>query len=213
MMVIERIVAFCCRWPWAVIALSLLLAGSAVWYTHQNFAMNTEREKLIDAEVGWRMRQTQFDKAFPQQSNLTLVVIDGAPPELAAAAESKLADKLAASPALFPKVLRPGGGSYFTQNGLLFLSLKEVQETTQQLIKAQPFLGGLASDPSMRGIMTNLNTILLGVSNGQAKLADIDAALSRFADVFAAAARGRTEFLSWRSLITGAPPKPEEIRR
>jgi uncharacterized protein len=213
MMVVERIVAFCCRWPWAVILVCLLLAGGAAWYTDQNFAMNTDSEQLIDAKVGWRMRQAHFDAAFPQQSNLTLVVIDGATPELAEAAAARLTAKLVANPTLFSHVRRPDGGAFFNRNGLLYLPLKDVQDTTQQLIKAQPFLGGLAADPSLRGIMTNLSNALLGVSAGQAKLADFDLALARFADVFSAAAKGKTEFLSWRSLITGAPPKPEEIRR
>ena len=61
MKTVERIVAFCCRWPWLVIAASLLLAVGAGWYTSQNFAMNTDSEQLIDAKVGWRMRQATFD--------------------------------------------------------------------------------------------------------------------------------------------------------
>jgi len=189
--VVERIVGFCCRWPWAVIVFSLLLAAGGAWYTTQNFAMNTDSEQLIDAKVGWRMRQARFDAAFPQQSNLTVAVIDGATPELAESAAARLTEKLAADPKQFTHVHRPD--AFFIQNGLLFLSLKEVQDTTQQLIKAQPFLGGLAADPSLRGIMTNLSTILLGVSNGQAKLADIDGPMSRFADTFDAAAKGRGE--------------------
>ena len=205
MMVVERIVAFCCRWPLAVIALCLALTAGAVWHTSQNFAINTNSEQLIDAKVGWRVRQANFDKHFPQQSNLTVAVIDGATPELAESAAARLTEKLAADPKQFSHVHRPD--MFFVQNGLLFLSLKEVQETTQQLIKAQPFLGGLAADPSLRGIMTNLSTILLGVSNGQAKLADIDGPMSRFADTFDAAAKGKTEYLSWRSLITGTPPR------
>ncbi|HEY0267569.1 MAG TPA: MMPL family transporter, partial [Rhizomicrobium sp.] len=213
MTVIERIVAFCCRWPWAVVAVSLLLAVGAGAYVDQNFAMNTDSEQLINAKVGWRMRQARFDADFPQQNNLTLVVIDGATPELAEAAAARLTDRLAADTRLFTHVRRPDGGPFFNQNGLLFLPLKEVRDTTRQLIKAQPFLGGLASDPSLRGIMTNLSTVLLGITSGQARLADIDKPMARFADVFAAAAQGRTQYLSWRSLITGAPPKPEEIRR
>jgi hopanoid biosynthesis associated RND transporter like protein HpnN len=213
MTVIERIVAFCCRWPWAVIVACLLLAGGGAWYTQQNFSMNTDSEQLINAKVGWRMRQARFDAAFPQQNNLTLVVIDGATPELAESAAARLTEKLAANPQLFNHVRRPDGGAFFNQNGLLFLPLKEVQDTTQQLIKAQPFLGGLAADPSLRGIMTNLSNALLGVSTGQAKLGDFDTAMVRFADVFDAAAHGRTEFMSWRSLVTGVAPKPEEIRR
>jgi hopanoid biosynthesis associated RND transporter like protein HpnN len=213
MMAIERIVAFCCRWPWAVIAACLLLAGGATWYTTQNFAMNTDSEQLIDAQVGWRMRQASFDAAFPQENNLTLVVIDGATPELAESAAARLTAKLTANPTLFPHVLRPDGGPFFSQNGLLFMSVPEVKDTTQQLIKAQPFLAGLAADPSLRGIMTNLDTVLLGVQAGQAKLADFDGAMVRFTSAFNAAAQGRTEYLSWRALITGASPKPDEIRR
>src|SRR6201996_2832416 len=213
MTIVERIVAFCCRWPWAVIAACLALACGAAWYTTHNFAMNTDSSQLIDAKVGWRMSQARFDAAFPQQSNLTLVVIDGATPELAESAAARLTDKLATNPQLFPHVYRPDGGQFFNQNGMLFLSLPEVKNTTQQLIKAQPFLAGLAADPSLKGIMTNLGTFLLGISSGQAKLADFDSAMVRFTGVFRAAAQGKVEYLSWRSLITGAPPKPEEIRR
>jgi len=213
MTLIERIVAICCRWPWAVIAISLLLAVSAGYYTQANFAMNTDSEQLINAKVGWRMRQARFDAAFPQQTNLTLVVIDGKTPELAESAAARLTEKLQTNSKLFTNVRRPDGGTFFNQNGLLFLPLKDVQDTTAQLIKAQPFLGGLANDPSVRGIMNNLSTALLGVSTGNAKLADIDPAMARFGEVFAAAADGKTDFMSWRSLITGAKPRAEEIRR
>jgi hypothetical protein len=189
MMAIERIVAFCCRWPRAVIVICLLLAGSAGWYTQQNFAMNTDSEQLIDAKVGWRMRQARFDASFPQQTNLTLVVIDGATPQLAESAATRLTEKLAANPALFTYVRRPDGGTFFSRNGLLFSPLKDVQDRTQQLIKYQPLLGGLAADPSLRGIMTNLSTALLGVSSGDAKLADFDTAME-FADNRRAAETG-----------------------
>ena len=213
MTLVERIVAFCCRFPRTVILVSLLLGTGGVLYTQQNFAMNTDSEQLINAKVGWRMREARFDAAFPQQSNLTLVVIDGATPELAESAAARLAETLSSDKALFAHVRRPDGGAFFNQNGLLFLPLTEVRDTTQQLIKAQPFLGGLASDPSLRGIMTTLNTVLLGVGTGDAHLADIDKPMVQFAGVLDAAAQGGTRFLSWRALITGAAPKPEEIRR
>ncbi|HEX2761391.1 MAG TPA: MMPL family transporter, partial [Rhizomicrobium sp.] len=196
-----------------MIILCLLLSGAAAWYTSQNFAMNTDSEQLIDAKVGWRMRQARFDADFPQQSNITVAVIDGVTPEVAESAAARLTEKLSANPRLFTHVRRPDGGAFFSQNGLLFLSLKEVQDTTQQLIKAQPFLGSLAADPSLRGIAGTLSTALLGISSGDAKLADLDKPMARFADSFHDAAKGRVHYMSWRSLITDAPPKPEELRR
>ena len=210
---IETIVNFCCRFAWATVAGALLLAGAAGWFTSAHFAMNTDSEKLISADVGWRQREIRFDTLFPQQTNLTLVVVDGATPELAESAAGALSARLAANPKLFPSVRRPDGGEFFNHNGLLFLSLPEVQQTMQQLFKAQPFLGALAGDPSLRGVMESLSTALLGIENGQARLADLQAPMSTFADSLSAAASGRTQFLPWRSLVTGAAPRPEEMRR
>jgi hopanoid biosynthesis associated RND transporter like protein HpnN len=211
--VIERIVAFCCRWPALVTLTALLLAVGAGAYTSAHFAMNSDSEKLISANVGWRKREIQFDRLFPQQSNLILVVIDGKTPELAESAAASLTARLAGDKDMFPDVRRPDGGAFFDHNGMLFLPLKDVAATTQQLFKAQPFLGALAADPSVRGVMDSLSTALLGVSQGQAKLSDLDLPMVRFGQVFAAAAQGKTDYLSWRALITNAPPRPEEIRR
>jgi hopanoid biosynthesis associated RND transporter like protein HpnN len=213
MSLIQRLVALCCRHALLTIGLSLALTAGAGLYVADHFAMNTDSSQLITAKVGWRMRQAQFDAAFPGSTNLILVVIDGKTPELAEAAAAKLSEKLKTRPALFRSVRRPDGGDFFNKNGLLFLPEKEVQDTMAQLIKAQPFLGSLASDPSLRGLMASLDTVLLGVGSGNATLNDIDAPMRQLAPVFEGAARGKVNYLSWRSLITGAPPKPEEIRR
>ncbi len=213
MPIIERTVTFCCRHAALTVLAALLITLGAAYYTQTHFNMNTDSEQLISAKVSWRQRELAFDSKFPGQSNLIAVVIDGATPELAEAAAASLSARIAADKALFPSVRRPDGGEFFDHNGLLFLPLSDVQATAQQLFKAQPFLGALAADPSLRGILDSLSTALMGVTAGQAKLADLDAPMARFEDSFAAAANGQVKFLSWRSLITGAPPRPEEIRR
>jgi hopanoid biosynthesis associated RND transporter like protein HpnN len=213
MPIIERIVTFCCRYAALTVLAALLITLAAGVYVQTNFNMNTDSEQLISAKVGWRQRELAFDRKFPGQSNLIAVVIDGATPELAEAAAAALTARIAADKALFPSVHRPDGGAFFDHNGLLFLPLSDVQATAQQLFKAQPFLGALAADPSLRGIMDSLSTALMGVTAGQVKLADLDAPMARFENSFAAAANGQVKFLSWRSLITGAPPRSEEIRR
>src|SRR6202789_643601 len=211
--IIEHIVTFSCRWKGLVILASLLLALGAGFYTATHFAMDTNSSKLISADVSWRKRQDSFDRLFPQQSDLILVVVDGATPELAEAGAGALTARLSQNKALFLDVSRPDGGPFFDHNGMLFLPLKDVQATTQQLFKAQPFLGALAADPSLRGVMDSLSTVLLGISQGQAKLSDLDAPIARFANSFSAAANGQVKYLSWRSLISDAPPRPEELRR
>ena len=100
---------------------------------------------------------------------------------------------------------RPDGGDFFNKNGLLFLPDDEVKTTTEQMIQASPFLGPMAADPSLRGIMTSLQTALMGVERGQAKLADLDRPMQAFGDSARPRSRpARQTFLSWRSLVTGA---------
>ena len=107
MTIIERVVSWCCRYSVPAVVLGLLLAAGAGWYTATHFAMNTDSEKLISANVPWRQREIKFDKLFPQQTGLILVVIDGATPELAEDGAARLSARLSDDPALFPAVRRP----------------------------------------------------------------------------------------------------------
>ena len=135
-------------------------------------------------------------------------MIDGATPELAESAAARLtAASGQTTRSCFLVCAGPMAGAFFNQNGLLFLPLAEVQDTTQQLFKAQPFLGALAADPSLRGIMASLSTALLGVSAGQAKLADLDVPMARFADSFGAAAHGQVELSVLALADHRAPPQ------
>jgi hopanoid biosynthesis associated RND transporter like protein HpnN len=203
MAIVERIVRLCCLGARAVVAFFVLASLAAGLYTAQHFKMNTNSETLISPELDWRKREARFDSLFPQQNDLILVVLDGATPELAARAQRLLAARLEQRPKLFPIVRESGGGPFFERNGLLFLSKDEVDRTMRQLISAQPFLGALAADPSLRGVMASLSTALAGVSRGQAKLDDIDPPMRAFAATLEAAANGGQPFFSWQALVGG----------
>jgi hypothetical protein len=203
MSIIKSIVAFSCRHARAVIAAGVLAAVASCLYTASHFAMNTNSVTLTSANLPWRKQMARFDKLFPQRDNLILAVIDGATAERANGAADTLAAKLAENKVLFPSVRRPDGGEFFERNGLLFLSEQEVRDTTQKLVTAQPFLGALAADPSLRGVMDSLSTALTGIAHGQAKLSDIDGPIVAFADTVEKAQRGQAAFLSWRTLFTG----------
>ncbi|MEI9887151.1 MAG: MMPL family transporter [Rhizomicrobium sp.] len=210
---IERIVAVCTRVPALIAALGLAAGVAGAVYTAGNFNMDTDSTKLISPKVEWRQREIHFDSLFPQQVNLILIVVDGETPELAEAATAALTAKLAGETRLFSVVRRPDGGDFFNRNGLLFLPLAEVKANTAQMIAAAPFLGPMASDPSLRGIMQSLQTALLGVAHGQATLADIARPVTAFGDTLEKVAAGGKAHLSWRSLVTGAPPTRRETRR
>lgn len=210
---IGRVVAASVRHALAVLLLAILLAVAASAYTARHFAMTTDTAELISTELDWRQRELTFQAAFPQFQDVIVVVIDGATPELAEAAASRLTTALQAQPELFRTARRPDGGPFFDRNGLLLLSPEEVASTTQQLIQAQPFLGPLAADPSLRGVLTSISTVLEGVRRGDATLGAVEPAMTALADTFESILAGRPAFFSWRALITGAPAGPRETRR
>src|SRR6201996_8924484 len=126
--------------PWAVVGAALALCAAALWFVIGHFDMTSDTAKLISDKVAWRQREAAMDAAFPQNGDTTVVVIDGQTPELAEAAAARMSERLAANTTLFRSVRRPDGGPFFAREGLLFLSTKAVQDTTNQLVSAQPFL-------------------------------------------------------------------------
>ncbi len=195
-----------------VAAVGLVLALGAAGYAATHFAMSTNTDELISHKLPWRARNAAFDQVFPQTGSQTVVVVDGQTPELAEAAAAALAAKLQARPDLFFSVRRPDAGPFWARNGLLYLPLADVRSNMGQLVKAQPFLGPVASDPSLRGLMTALSTGLAGVAAGQAQLSDLDAPMSRLADALEGLKTGKPVFFSWRALTSGAAPDPRELR-
>ena len=71
-----------------------------------------------------------------------------------------------ARPDLFTYVRRPDGGEFFDRNGPLFLSPAELQKISDKLIEAQPLIGTLARDPSLRGLFDTLALFVKGAENG-----------------------------------------------
>jgi uncharacterized protein len=210
---VTRIAAASCRRPRLAVLLGFLLAAGAVFYTARHFAMTTDPAALISDDLDYRRREMAFEATFPQQFDLIVAVIDGATPELAEQAAAGLANRLSQERALLRSVWRPDGGPFFDREGILLLSLDEVQRAMEQLITAQPFLGALAADPSLRGVMASLSVVLEGVTQGQAKLSDIQSATTALADALEKLEAGQPAFFSWRRLLTGGTDGPRDTRR
>ena len=200
---IAQLVVLSCRFPRLLLLVILGLTVAALVYAAQHFAMTTDTAELISPKVAWRRNQAAVTRAFPQNSDTTLVVVDGATPELAEAAASRLAAALSARTDLFKHVERPDGGPFFAKEGLLFQSETEVKATADQLLAAQPFLGPLAADPSLRGVMDSLNAMSLGVQQGRTTLAAINAPVKSLADALERLEANRPTFFSWQTMIDG----------
>jgi hopanoid biosynthesis associated RND transporter like protein HpnN len=198
---LQRFVALGVRRPLAVLLACLALVAVAALYATSHFAMTTDTAALISPKIAWRVNEKAVETAFPQLSDVLLVVIDGKTPELAEAATAKLSAALAADTRHFRTVQRPDGGAYFDREGLLFGSTAEVQASTKALIDAQPLLGPLASDPSLRGIAGAFSTMLLGVDRGDVPLSRIARPMRAMADALDTQAAGKPAHFSWQELF------------
>ena len=203
----------CRRRAAAVVLGALVVAVGATLYAAGHLAFDTNTAKLIDARVPWRQREIAFDRAFPDNTDLLAIVIDGATPDIAEDASAALATRLAAEPRLFKTVRRPDGGIFFQKNGLLFLSVHDVHETTERIIAAQPLIGSLAADPSLRGLFGALALALEGVTRGETKLSELDAPFNAIAAAAQSVVERAPKPLSWQALFTGRTPEPIELRR
>ncbi|HYI88699.1 MAG TPA: hopanoid biosynthesis-associated RND transporter HpnN, partial [Beijerinckiaceae bacterium] len=210
---IERIVAFCTHRPWLVIGLCGVLTALGLFTTITRFSINTETARLISADVPWRLNEAALDKAFPQRTDLMLVVIDGDTPERAAEASDRLAQALGPHDDLLRSVRQPDSGPFFDRNGLLFLSTDELASTTEQLISQQAFLGPLAADPSLRGLMGTLTLGAQGIAAGETTLDELAGPMAGFQRTFERVLAGEPARLSWQMLLSDGKAEPRELRR
>jgi hopanoid biosynthesis associated RND transporter like protein HpnN len=209
---ITRLVPLSSRYAWPVILGFLLAAIVSASYFAGHVVITTDTNKLMSSSLPWRQQERAIDLAFPQRLGRILVVIDAATPEAAVNAADALVTELSPRSDVIRTVSRFEGGEFFERNGILFRSLDEVRRDTSDLISAQPFLGTLAADPTLRGVFRALSQSLEGVRLGKAKLDDLSPALAAIADALQALANGKTAAFSWRTLITGRAAEPAELR-
>jgi uncharacterized protein len=211
--VITRLVQLSSRRAWLVISGFLLAAIVSAAYFTAHVVVSTDKNQLMSSSLPWRQQEVMLDLAFPQRVDRILVVVDAATPEAATNAVDALVNELSPRSDVIRMISRVDGGEFFERNGILFRSLDEVRRDTSDLISAQPFLGTLAADPTLRGVFRTLSQSLEGVRLGKAKLDDLRPALAATADALETLANGKTATFSWRTLIAGRAAEPSELRR
>ncbi|MFX1738040.1 MMPL family transporter [Paraburkholderia sp. A1RI_3L] len=199
---IVRLVAWSVRRPAWVIAVSLLLAVLSSVYVVQHFRINTDVSQLIENDKDWAALGDAIDQAFPQRTQTVLVVVEADAPEFADTAADELAASLKKDTSEFGSVTQPAGGPFFQHNGLLFLSVNDVLNTTGQLVQARPLVNALAQDPSLTGLAGVLTTsLMLPLQIGQVKLPNMAHLLAQSADVLDRVLAGQQPAFSWRGLV------------
>jgi hopanoid biosynthesis associated RND transporter like protein HpnN len=210
---VARVVRLSTRHAWVVIAAFFVAAIVAGVYVSRHIAINTDSSKLLSSSLPWRQQEERLNQLFPQRTDLITAVIDATTPEAADEAADALAKALIDQKDVVRTVTRPDGGEFFARNGILFLGVDDVRRNMDELIKAEPFLGTLALDPTLRGILGAISQSLEGVRLKKTTLEDIEPAVSAIADALEGVEQGRRPAFSWRRLISGRAPERSDLRR
>ncbi len=210
---IVRLVDFSHRFAVSLVLLALLMSLGLGWYVAGHFKINTDINQLISADLDWRKREAAVEKGFPQKSDLLIVVVDGDTPDAAETAAESLTLKLRAMPDRFSQVVRPDKIPFFLKNGLLFLTKDEITTILDQMIQAQPMLGILSSDPSLRGFFGMISLMLQGVERGETDYNQLNAPLNAIAATIEAGLAGQDKPLAWQGMGPEQKPRLRDLRK
>ena len=210
---IVSVVVRCTRHAWLTIIVAALLGVVSGVYAARHFAINTDINTLISPDLTWRQREIAFEKAFPQHLRSILVVVEAPTAELTTQATDLLWKRLEADKSHFIQVTQPGGGAFFRKNGLLFLPVAETEKVAGQLTQADPLIGQLATDPSLRGLIEVLQMGLTGVELEKITLDAMLRPLTATADTVEAVLANRPVHFSWHEMLAGDNPEANSKRK
>ncbi|SMF96375.1 hypothetical protein SAMN02949497_3771 [Methylomagnum ishizawai] len=184
--------------PWLVILFFVAACGLSLWYTARNLSVNTDTADMIATDVPFQRNRIRLETAFPQDVNTILLLVEGQTPEDTQSAVARIGGALRADTADFSAVYVPDDGEFFARNGLLYLSPQELETLAAQLAQAQPFIGRIAEDNTLRGLFGIVGQAL--TEGGQH---DLDLDIKPLLDkIRAAVAAGQPYRVSWQQLMS-----------
>lgn len=186
-----------------VVALAVASAAAGVYYAATHLSMFTDTTDLLSKNLPFRANYDDFRKAFPQFSDNIAIVIDGDNADVVHRASSEISARLRAEPALFPYVFDPVDDPFFVRNGLLFLDVDALSELSTRIATAQPLLGTLAKDTSLRGLFNVLGLAAEAIANGDAEPTTLANVLPEIQNAVTARIDGKPFLLSWRKMMAG----------
>ena len=174
----------------------LLLTAGLLYYTKTHLALNSNTAEILDPNLEFRRMERELERTFPQLADNIVVVVEAETPAEAGDVADTLAERIRLNREVVESVYQPGGGPFFAQHGLLYLDRDALWDLDERFAEAEPFLGTMAEDPSLRGLFT-----MLGRAFGEDLSRDTRAILQKVLDRISQAIQSPPEAarpVSWR---------------
>lgn len=186
------------RHPWWVLLATLTASAFTLHYVMNHLTVNTDTAAMISTDVPFQKNRLRLEKAFPQDVSSIVLLVEGKTPEQTNLAVESITQSLESFKEHLISVHVPDGGDFFRHNGLLYLTVPEVEKITGDLASAQPFIGRLAKDNSLRGLLDLLGEALQPVHQDAM---DIQPLLSSLRKVFETEPGHQSVRLSWQQMM------------
>ena len=174
----------------------LLITGGLLYYTKTHLALNSNTAEMLDPNLEFRRMERELERTFPQLTDNIVVVVEAETPAEAGDVADALAARIRLNREVIESVYQPGGGPFFAQHGLLYLDREALWDLDERFAEAEPFLGTMAEDPSLRGLFT-----MLGRAFGEDLSRDTQAILQKVLDRISQAIQSPPQAarpVSWR---------------
>jgi len=89
--IVGCIVDFARRNAAAIAIAGLVVSLGGGFYAATHLALDTDLDHMLPADVAWRRNEIALDRAFPQNNNLLVIVVDGETGDVADGAARRLA--------------------------------------------------------------------------------------------------------------------------
>ena len=167
---IKSFILSCSKICWThskvTLGLYVLFSCFSGWYGFTHLDIDTDQSHMIEDKLPFRQTEKALDQAFPRNVDLLIAVIDAPTSFQAESAIIELEKKLKTQDDIFLDVYRPPEEIFFRQQGLLFLPIEDLTTLSDQLTIAQPMLGELNRDPTLRGFLHVLSLGLKAQKTG-----------------------------------------------
>jgi hopanoid biosynthesis associated RND transporter like protein HpnN len=195
-----------------LVAIALVTVGLA-GYAATHLGINTYFAAVLDDDLPFWEDYNAFAKVFPILDEALLVVIDAETPRRAQDAADVLAARLAEQTELFRGVYVPGGGEFFEKHALLYLSVEELQDLSDQLAGVQPILAEVTRDRSLRNMANVLRKGIEHARTHPEAIGDMSAVFDSLSIAAAAVLEGRPRAISWTELLIERSLPSDRARR
>ncbi|MCY4311316.1 MAG: MMPL family transporter [Rhodospirillaceae bacterium] len=189
------------RRRWYVVVVWLLVAAGSIVLSVNNLGINTDTTDMLSPELDFRKQFMEYRRAFPHGKGSMAIVVTGPTSDLTDHAARRLAISLQQDTNLFRSVFFPQGDRFFRRNGLLYLSLEDLEDLSDRLIEAQPILGLFVSEPNLVGLASGLETILKNIGVSRIPTGRLVKLLNSASEALEAAATGSSRPVDWGGLL------------